>query len=262
MNPGTAEEEVEGIPTKEPAFGLPALWISSSLKERAELAGYTVIDCSSVIATHLMEVIKTYAADLLGRQEVQMLLDNLKGSYPVVVDELVPTVLNVGDVQKVLQNLLKERISIRNLLLICERLADEGRFVKDVDALTEGVRQSLARAICREYQTPDNTMPVITLDPVIEQTIAETVQRPDKDTYAALDPNTIRLIYASLMREVEKVTALGYQPVVLCSNKVRLYFKRLTERVLPNLVVLSYNEIVPEISVEAIGMITASEERQ
>jgi flagellar biosynthesis protein FlhA len=191
-----------------------------------------------------------------------MLLDNLKGSYPVVVDELVPTVLNVGDVQKVLQNLLKERISIRNLLLICERLADEGRFVKDVDALTEGVRQSLARAICREYQTPDNTMPVITLDPVIEQTIAETVQRPDKDTYAALDPNTIRLIYASLMREVEKVTALGYQPVVLCSNKVRLYFKRLTERVLPNLVVLSYNEIVPEISVEAIGMITASEERQ
>lgn len=262
MNPGTAEEELDGIETREPAFGLPALWIPQSMKDRAETSGYTVIDCSSVIATHLMEVIKSYAADLLGRQEVQILIDNLRGTHPVVVDELIPNIMTVGEVQKILQNLLKERISIRNLLLIGEKLADEGRSSKDPVYLTEKVRQALARSICQEYRLPDGTMPVITLEPQVEQIIAETVQHPEKDTYAALDPNSIRIIYASLLREVEKVTTMGFQPIVLCSQTVRLYFKRLTERVLPNLVVLSYNEILPEVMVEAVGQIRMASETE
>ncbi len=255
MNPGTAEEELDGIETREPAFGLPALWIPQSMKDRAETSGYTVIDCSSVIATHLMEVIKGYAADLLGRQEVQILIDNLRASHPVVVEELIPNIMTVGEVQKILQNLLKERLSIRNLLLIGEKLADEARTSKDPVYLTEKVRQALARSICQDYKLPDGTMPVITLDPQVEQKIAETVQHPERDTYAALDPNEIRAIYASLLREVEKVTTMGFQPIVLCSQTVRLYFKRLTERVLPNLVVLSYNEILAEVMVEAVGQI-------
>jgi len=262
MNPGTAEEEIDGIETREPAFGLPALWIPQSMKDRAETSGYTVIDCSSVIATHLMEVVKTYAADLLGRQEVQILIDNLKASHPVVVEELIPNIMTVGEVQKILQNLLKERISVRNLLLICEKLADEARNSKDAVYLTEKVRQALARSICQEYRLPDGTMPVITLEPFVEQQIAETVQHPEKDTYAALDPNQIRLIYASLLREVEKVTTMGFQPIVLCSQTVRLYFKRLTERVLPNLVVLSYNEILADVMVEAVGQIRMAPETE
>jgi flagellar biosynthesis protein FlhA len=262
MNPGTAEEELDGIETREPAFGLPALWIPQSMKDRAETAGYTVIDCSSVIATHLMEVVKSYAADLLGRQEVQILIDNLRATHPVVVDELLPNIMTVGEVQKIMQNLLKERISVRNLLLICEKLADEARASKDPVYLTEKVRQALARSICQEYRLPDGTMPVITLEPQVEQSIAETVQHPEKDTYAALDPNTIRLIYASLLREVEKVTTMGFQPIVLCSQTVRLYFKRLTERVLPNLVVLSYNEILAEVMVEAVGQIRLTQDTE
>jgi len=262
MNPGTAEEEMDGIETREPAFGLPALWIPQSMKDRAETSGYTVIDCSSVIATHLMEVIKTYAADLLGRQEVQILIDNLRATHPVVIDELIPGIMTVGEVQKILQNLLKERLSIRNLLLVSEKLADEARNSKDPVYLTEKVRQALARSICQDYRLPDGTMPVITLEPVVESQIAETVQHPDKDTYAALDPDTIRRIYASLLREVEKVTTMGFQPIVLCSQTVRLYFKRLTERVLPNLVVLSYNEILAEVMVEAVGQIRLSSDTE
>ncbi|MBI2266992.1 MAG: flagellar biosynthesis protein FlhA [Armatimonadetes bacterium] len=259
INPGTVEEPVEGIQTREPAFGLPALWLPESEKERAEMAGYTVIDPSAVVATHVTEVIKGQAAQLLGRQEVQLLLDNVKKTHPVVVDELIPAVLTLGELQKVLQNLLRERLSIRNLLLILETLADQARATKEMDALTEGVRQALGKAICQEYQQPDGSIPVITLEPSLEKLIVDAV-RGERDAFTTLDPETIQKIYGSLLKEVEKITKAGYHPIVLCSTSVRPYFKRLTERVIPHLVVLSYNEIVPEATVEAFGMVSLTGE--
>lgn len=255
MNPGSATEELEGVPTKEPAFGLPATWITKAQKEKAEVAGYTVIDPASVVATHLTEVIKTSGWQLLGRQEVQLLLDNLKATHSVVVDELIPNLLTIGDVQKVLQNLLKERISIRNLLLIAEALADHARITKDIEALTEAVRQSLSRAICKDYMQPDGTLPVITLDPSLETLLADVAKSTKQEAFAALDPQTMREMYDSLLREVEKISGSGYHPVLLCSQVVRPYLKHLTERVIPYLVVLSYQEIVPEANVEAFGVV-------
>lgn len=255
MNPGGGAEDLEGIQTREPAFGLPAIWIAKAHKEKAEVAGYTVIDPATVAATHLTEIIKTQGWQLLGRQEVQLLLDNLKASHSVVVDELVPNILNVGDVQKILQGLLKERISIRNLLLITESLADHARVTKDIESLTEVVRQTLARGICKDYMQPDGTLPVITLDPILENLLTDAARGNRQEAFGALDPGIMRDLYDSLLKEVEKMSGAGHHPVVLCSQAVRPYFKRLTERVIPYLVVLSYQEIVPEANVEAFGVI-------
>ncbi|MBV8222580.1 MAG: flagellar biosynthesis protein FlhA [Candidatus Eremiobacteraeota bacterium] len=260
MNPGTATSPIEGIPTTEPAFNLPALWIPESARGDAEMAGYTVIDPTSVIATHLTEVIKTHAPELLGRQEVSSLLDNVKQHYPVVVDELVPNLLTVGEIQRVLQNLLRERIPIRNLLLILESLADAARQSKDVDYLTERVRSALARHICAEY-AEDGLLSVITVDPKLETLLGEAVRRGE-DAYALLDPQTVAKIYTSLTKQIQNAQAAGLHPIVLCSPAVRLALKRLTERAAPSLVVLSYSEIAPGLRVESIGQISTTDEAE
>jgi flagellar biosynthesis protein FlhA len=258
MNPGTATAPIDGIPTTEPAFGLPALWIGENARSEAEMAGYTVIDPTSVIATHLTELIKAHSPDLLGRQETSALLDNIKSHYPVVVDELVPGLLTVGEVQRVLQNLLRERIPIRNLVMILETLADAARVSKDIDFLTEKVRAALARHISAEY-AENGLLSVITVDPRLESLLSEAVRRGE-DAFALLDPNTVSRIYASLTRQIAVAQNAGLQPIVLCSPSVRLALKRLTERAAPQLVVLSYSEIAPGLRVESIGQITATEE--
>jgi flagellar biosynthesis protein FlhA len=258
MNPGTATAPLDGIATTEPAFGLPALWISESARAEAEMAGYTVIDPTSVIATHLTEIIKSHAPDLLGRQETSALLDNVKSHYPVVVEELVPGLLTVGEVQRVLQNLLRERIPIRNLILILETLADAARVSKDIDFLTEKVRGALARHISAEY-AENGLLSVITVDPRLEALLAEAVRRGE-DAYALLDPNTVARVYTSLTRQIAVAQNAGLQPIVLCSPSVRLALKRLTERAAPQLVVLSYSEIPPGLRVESIGQIATTED--
>ncbi len=258
MNPGTAMQPIDGIPTTEPAFNLPALWIPESAKAEAEMSGYTVIDPTSVIATHLTEIIKSHAPDLLGRQEASALLDNVKTHYPVVVEELVPNLLTVGEVQRVLQNLLRERIPIRNLLLILESLADAARVSKDIDFLTERVRAAMARHICAEY-AEDGLLSVITVDPRLESLLGEAVRRGE-DAYALLDPNTVAKIYSSLSKQMQTAQASGLHPIVLCSPSVRLALKRLTERAAPQLVVLSYSEIAAGLQVESIGQISTTDE--
>ena len=258
MNPGTATNGIEGIPTVEPAFNLPALWIPESTRGDAEMAGYTVIDPTSVIATHLTEVIKGHAPDLLGRQETSALLDNVKQHYPVVVEELVPNLLTVGEIQRVLQNLLRERIPIRNLLLILENLADGARQSKDIDFLTEKVRGAMARHICAEY-AENGLLSVITVDPRLEQLLGEAVRRGE-DAYALLDPSTVAKIYGSLTKQMQLAQQAGLPPIVLASPSVRLALKRLTERAAPSLVVLSYSEIAPGLRVESIGQITTTDE--
>jgi flagellar biosynthesis protein FlhA len=258
MNPGTATAPLDGIATTEPAFGLPALWISDGARSEAEMAGYTVIDPTSVIATHLTEIIKSHAPDLLGRQETSALLDNIKSHYPVVVDELVPGLLTVGEVQRVLQSLLRERIPIRNLVLILETLADAARVSKDVEYLTEKVRVALARHISAEY-AENGLLSVITVDPRLEALLAEAVRRGE-DAYALLDPNTVARVYTSLTRQIATAQNAGLQPIVLCSPSVRLALKRLTERAAPQLVVLSYSEIPPGLRVESIGQISTTED--
>jgi flagellar biosynthesis protein FlhA len=258
MNPGTATKPIDGIPTTEPAFNLPALWIPESSKAEAEMGGYTVIDPTSVIATHITEIIKSHAPELLGRQETSALLDNVKTHYPVVVEELVPNLLTVGEIQRVLQNLLRERIPIRNLLLILESLADAARVSKDVDFLTERVRAAMARHICAEY-AEDGLLSVITVDPRLEALLGEAVRRGE-DAYALLDPNTVAKIYTSLTKQMQAAQSAGLHPIVLCSPSVRLALKRLTERAAPQLVVLSYSEIAPGLRVESIGQVSTTDE--
>ncbi len=258
MNPGTATAAIEGITTTEPAFGLPALWIPDTGKAEAEMAGYTVIDPTSVIATHLTELIKAHAPDLLGRQETSALLENVKQHYPVVVEELVPSLLTVGEIQRVLQNLLRERIPIRNLILILETLADAARQSKDIDYLTERVRAALSRHISAEY-AEDGLLSVITVDPRLESLLSEAVRRGE-DAYALLDPGTVARIYNSLAKQIQIAQGSGLAPIVLASPSVRLALKRLTERAAPQLVVLSYSEVAPGLRVESIGQISATDD--
>lgn len=254
MNPGLADEQIEGIKTTEPAFGLPAVWITESQRERAEMLGYTVVDCPSIISTHLTEVIKKHAHELTGRQEVQTIIDNVKQNYPAIVDELVPKQMSIGEIQKVLANLLKEGVSIRDIVTILETLADYAPVTHDIDLLTEYVRQALGRAITQKFMSEGNTA-IITLDPELEQTILESVQKTEAGSYIALEPSVINKIITNLSRQVKRLMDLGQQPIILASPVVRLYFKRLTENSIPGLVVLSYNEIDPNIQIQAVGSI-------
>jgi flagellar biosynthesis protein FlhA len=255
MNAGLADEQIEGIPTTEPAFGLPALWIQASLKDRAELLGYTVVDPPSVLTTHLTEVIKGNAANILSRQDVQTLITNLKAEHPAVVDELIPGVLSIGETQKVLQNLLRERITIRDLVTIVETLADYARQTRDTEALTEYVRQRLARAISAQYRGADGLVHVITLSPRVEQQLTEALKQTDQGTMIAMEPVRAQQLLQRLAGEMERVAGLGHAPVLLCSARLRLAVRRLTERVLPNLVVLSFSEIATGVDVQAEGMV-------
>ena len=229
MNPGYVEEEITGIPTFEPSFHLPAIWITEGQRERAESLGYTVVDPPSIIATHLTEVIRQHIAELLTRQDVQGLINNLKENNPALVEELVPKLLGLGEVQKVLQNLLQEGISIRDLLTIFETLADYAPTTRDTDILTEYVRQSLKRAISVKYFPAHETTQVITLDPKIEQEIMGSVKQTEQGAYLNLDPERTRKIMDSLGKEVQKLENLGKNPIIITSPIVRMYFKRLTE---------------------------------
>lgn len=257
MNPGTAEDEIDGIPTTEPAFGLPAMWINETQRDRAEMLGYTVVDPPSIIATHMTEIIKRHSHELLGRQDVQTLLDNVKTTYPAIVEELVPKLLTLGEVQKVLGNLLKEGVSIRDMVTILETLADYAPVTRDSDMLTEYVRQALGRAISKTFITPDNS-DVITLDPQLEQMIMDSVQKTETGVFLTIEPSVTSRIIKNLSKLVEKLAQLGKQPIVLASPVVRLYFKRMTEQSIPGLVVLSYNELEPSTEVKSVGMVKSS----
>ena len=254
MNPGTVFEEIPGIPTQEPAFGLPAIWIQEADREKAELAGYTVVDTVSVLATHLTEVIKAHAFEIIGRQEVQTLVDSIKQKNPAVVEELVPNLLAYGDIQKVLSNLLRERVSIRDMVTILETLADYATLTKDMEVLTEYVRHSLSRQICSSFVI-NNTLTCLTVDPQLESIITNSVQRTEQGSFVALEPQKMQELINSLTEEIPKLTNLGYQPIVLTSPGARLYFRKLTERAAPNLVVLSYAEIDAKVEVQAVGMV-------
>ena len=257
MNPGYVEEEITGIPTFEPSFHLPALWITESQRERAESLGYTVVDPPSIIATHLTEIIRTHIAELLTRQDVQGLVNNLKESNPVLVDELVPKLLGLGEVQKVLQNLLQEGISIRDLLTIFETLADHAQTSRDTDVLTEYVRQSLKRAISNKYFPSNEVTSVVTLDPKVEQEIMQSVKQTEQGAYLTLDPEKTRAIMDSVETEIQKLESLGKSAIIITSPIVRMYFKKLTEDYFRDLIVISYNEVESNIELQSVGMVTA-----
>lgn len=256
MNPGYVEEEITGIPTFEPSFHLPAIWITEGQRERAESLGYTVVDPPSIIATHLTEVIRSHIAELLTRQDVQNLVNNLKDSNPVLVDELVPKLLGLGEIQKVLQNLLAEGISIRDLLTIFETLADHAQTTRDTDVLTEYARQGLKRAISNKYFPSNETTSVITLDPKVEQEIMGAVKQTEQGSYLALAPETTKKIIDSVETEVSKLESLGKNAIIITSPIVRMYFKKLTEDYFKDLIVVSYNEVESNVELQSVGMVT------
>ena len=256
MNPGFVEEEITGIPTFEPSFHLPAIWITEGQRERAESLGYTVVDPPSIIATHLMEIIRSHLDELLTRQDVHNLIENVKEANETLVSELVPKLLNVGEIQKVLQNLLAEGISIRDLVTIFETLADYAPTTHDTDVLTEYVRQSLKRAISNQYFNNNETTSVVTLDPNVEQVIMDSVKQTEQGAYLALDPDYTNRLMTSLREETDKLEELGRTPIIITSPIVRMYLKKLTQEQFRNLHVLSYNEIDSDVELQSVGMVT------
>ncbi|MCF6265585.1 MAG: flagellar biosynthesis protein FlhA [Desulfuromusa sp.] len=256
MNPGTATEVIKGVETVEPAFNLPAVWISEDKKERAQISGYTVVDNTTVVATHLSELIKTHGHELLGRQETQNLLDNLSNDYPKLVEELVPALLNLGVVMRVLQNLLREGVSIRDLRTILETLADWAPVVQDPDQLTEHVRTILARSISNNYSEDGQVLEVMTFDRDVETQIQEALHSTEQGAYLALEPGFAQALINSLTKALQDVASAT--PVLLCTPTIRLHVKRLTERYLPNLAIISHNEIAPHLKVRSIGTVTVN----
>jgi len=256
MNPGYVEEEITGIPTVEPSFNLPAIWITESQRERAESLGYTVVDPPSIIATHLTEVIKSHIHELLTRQDVQNLINNIQESNQTLISELVPKLLSIGEIQKVLQNLLREQISIRDLVTILETLADYAPTTRDIDLLTEYVRQSLKRAISRKFFAEGETTSVVTLDPKVEQEIMDSVKQTEQGSYLALDPEITRELIESVQTEIQKLEDLGKNPIIVTSPIVRMYFKRLMQDYFKDLIVISYNEIDSNVELQSVGMVT------
>jgi flagellar biosynthesis protein FlhA len=255
LNPGEVKKTVEGIPTKEPVFQLPALWISEKKKDEAHFSGYTVVDISTIMATHLTEVLRAHAEELLGRQDVQKLLDRLAQNFPKAVEELTPNALSLGVVQRVLQNLLRERVSIRDLLTIVETLSDHAHLSKDPDILTEYVRQKLARSIVKQYETSDGVLPLLTLDQKVEDQLRDKIQRTDQGTYLALDPTLAQKILVSINQSMEKIAHLNYQPVILCSPLLRRHLKKLLDRFLPQVAVLSHNELTSQAKIQSLGTV-------
>jgi len=256
MDPGNVIDPItEGQATKEPAFGLPAQWIPQRMRERAEMSGYTVVEPTSVIATHLTEVIKAHAAEILTRQDTSALIDHVKKNSPAVIDELIPAMMSLGEVQKSLQHLLRERISIRDMVTILETLADNASRTKDSDLLGESVRIALARSICRQYvDESTKALQCITLDPTLEQDLVEKVQPGVNQIF--LEPGVSRQLLQQVNVNVERIVTLGFPPVLLCMQSLRLPLRRLTERSIPQLIILSYNEIVSGTDVRAVGSVS------
>ena len=255
MEPGTIEEPIEGIDTVEPVFGMPAKWIKEHLREKAEMLGYTVVDPPSILATHLTEIIKRHGHELLNRQDVQLLLDNIREKYPALVEEVVPKTLTLGEVQKVLSNLIKENVPIRDMVTILETLADYGNLTKDTDMLTEYVRQALSRTITLRFM-PERKGKVLTLDTALEKTIMDNIQQTEHGSYLSMDPGKTHNILKNLRKQMERITSLGLQPIIVTAPIVRTYFKKLTEQVAPDLIVLSYNELDGTAEIQSIGMVS------
>jgi flagellar biosynthesis protein FlhA len=257
MTANIQDDTIEGISTQEPAFGLPAKWIAAEAKEDAEIAGYTVVDPPSVISTHLTEVLKRQAHILLGRQETKELIDHLQKEYPILVEEVTPNPLSIGEVQKVLTKLLKENISIRNLPVIFETLADFAKLTNDADLLTEYVRQSLAAQITKQYSSEEKIL-VITTSTEVENMISSHIEHTEHGHYLALAPQSQEAIIQSVQREIEKTQVTGSSVVVLCSPTIRMYVKQLIERTLPQLAVLSYNELEASVQVKSVGVVNVT----
>jgi flagellar biosynthesis protein FlhA len=259
INPGTVTAEVPGVPTREPAFGLDALWITNQERDRAQLAGYTVVDAPTVVITHLTEVIRRHAHELLGRQEVQQLLDGVARTRPKVVEELVPQQLSVGGVQKVLQNLLREGVSIRDLGTILESLADHAGRTKDGEQLTEYARQALGRSITKRFLAPTGTLTVMTLAASVERMLIDAVQRGEGGTVLAIEPAVAQRLLARLAEWAERFASRQASPLLLCSAAVRPYVRQLAERALPSLAVIAPGEIGPTVRVQSLGVVTLDE---
>jgi flagellar biosynthesis protein FlhA len=258
LDPGSLKRTVEGIPTKEPVFQLPALWVPEKRKEEAQLAGYTVVDVSTIIATHLTEIMRSHADELLSRQDVQKLLDRLAQTYPKAVEELTPNLLSLGAIQKVLQNLLRERVSIRDLLTIVETLADYGTVTKDADILTEYVRQRLARSILKPYETAEGVVPLITLDQKMEDLLRDKIQKGVYGAFLSLEPGFAQKILTSINHTLERVSHLNHQPIVLCSPILRRHLKKFLDRFFPQVVVLSHNELTAQTKIQSLGTVVLS----
>ncbi|AEG59528.1 flagellar biosynthesis protein FlhA [Desulforamulus ruminis] len=256
MDPMEQDLKFNGIPTTEPTFNLPAWWVAGEDREFVELNGFTVVDCSTVLVTHLTEILKQHAHELMGRQEVKELIDVVKEKNSAVVEELIPDILSLGEIQKVLQTLLKEKVPIRDMVTILEALADGARINKDLDYLTECARQNLSRTICMRYSDENGKLSVITLHPKLEQTLQDAIQQTQFGAYPVLEPQTVRKLLDRLNAVVEDVTMRGANPVILCSPRVRLPLRRLIERYLPNLAVLSLNEVPANLEVEAVGTVS------
>lgn len=257
MNPGLAEEEIEGTPTKEPAFGLNAVWVTRANRDRAERLGYTIVEPSAVLATHLTELIMSHADDLLTREDVQNLLKHVRETSPSVVDELVPNILTLGEVQKVLHMLLRERTSVRNIEIILETLADYGPRTKDIEVLAEYCRHRLAREICGAYADEEGKLHVVTLDPGIEREILDSLRQGETGGFPPIDPKRSDVIAVNTVQAVQPLVLMGHEPIVLTSAPVRRFFKRIVERRMPKIVVLSYSEIDPAVQLESEGQVSA-----
>lgn len=258
ISSGVDDPTITGIDTVEPAFGIPAKWITEDMKTNAEMAGYTVVDPPSVISTHLTEVLRNYAHELLGRQETKQLIDHLQENYPILVEEVTPNPLSVGDVQKVLAKLLKERVSIRNLPVIFETLADFSKVTTDPEILAEYVRQALAKQITNQYIQDNNLLKVITLSGQVEKLIADHVQQTEHGNYLALDPSTSQAILENIRKQIEQMQLYNQTPIILCSPAIRMYVRELTERYFPQVPILSYNELDANIEIQSVGVVNIS----
>jgi flagellar biosynthesis protein FlhA len=258
MTPDMDNDVIDGIETMEPAFGLPAKWISEDNKDEAELSGYTVVDPPSVVSTHITEVIKRHAHILLGRQETKELIDHLKENYSILVEEVTPDPLSIGDIQKVLAKLLRENVSVRNLPIIFETLADFSKLTNDPELLGEYVRQALSAQLTKQYANPDNSLRVVTVSGRVEKIIAESVQSTEHGNYLALDPDSQQKIIKAINEEVEKLTFQEENAIVLCSPAIRMYLKQLLDRFLPQVIVLSYNELEPSVQVQSVGVVNVA----
>ena len=255
MDPGDVRKKIDGVATKEPAFGLDAVWIHPSKREEAEIAGYTVVDLPTVMATHITEMVRTHAHELLGRQEVSQLIDNLKKTHPKVIEDLIPDALSLGGVVRVLQNLLKEQISIRDLLTIFETLADEAARTKDLDLLTESVRKQLSRSITAKYSGDDGAVNVITFDSRLEELVSNSLLQTEQGVQLVMDPQSASKMISSIASKIETHPEIAGQPILLTSPTVRRHIFKLVSRFIPQLIVLSHNEISADARVQSIATV-------
>jgi len=256
MDSGAVTGGLEGVSTKEPVFGLPSVWISSEGRDEAQFKGYTVVDSTTVVATHISEIVKRHAQELVGRQELQHLLDNLTLTAPKVVEELIPNLLSLGTVLRVVKSLLKEGVSIRDMRTILETLADYATLTKDPDVLTEFVRQGLGRFIVDQYKLEDDTLCLITLNREVEDIIAEAIQPSDQGNYLAIEPNTAQMIITAIRSMADRFGMSGAQPVLLASPSIRRHVKKLIERFVPHMAVLSHNEIPQNVKIQSLGVVS------